>query len=97
MNFSLQVTPFSVVISLKKSFIKDKNGCVILPSKDIVTTTTSETEALKHRLDQLEKDLSFLKEKFHAKNKTFETAMLKIQSLERELDQRTGTYQERSL
>ena len=89
LNYSLQLTPFSAVISLKKSLIKDKNGCVILPSKDIFTTSTSETEGLKLRLDQVENDLSIVKEKYDAKNKAYETAMQKIQLLEKELDQKT--------
>ena len=32
LNFHLQVSPFSSIISLKKSFIKDKSGNLILPS-----------------------------------------------------------------
>ena len=32
LNFQLKVSPFSAVISLKKSFIKDKHGNVQLPS-----------------------------------------------------------------
>ena len=52
-------------------------------------TSTSETEGLKLRLDQVENDLSIVKEKYNAKNKAYETAMQKIQSLEKELDQKT--------
>ena len=33
MNFQLQLTPFSAVISLKKAFIKDQNGSYVLPNK----------------------------------------------------------------
>ena len=33
--------------------------------------------------------MSFVKEKYHAKNKAYETAILKIQSIEKELDQKT--------
>ena len=33
LNFQLQLTPFSAVISLKKAFIKDQNGSYVLPNK----------------------------------------------------------------
>ena len=31
LNFSMQLTPFSAVISLRKSFMMDKSGSVVLP------------------------------------------------------------------
>ena len=35
LNFQLQVSPFSALISIKKSFVKDKSGCLILPSATV--------------------------------------------------------------
>ena len=32
LNYHLQLSPFSAIISLKKSLIKDRTGCLILPS-----------------------------------------------------------------
>merc|ERR1712179_762962 len=32
LNFQIQVSPFSAIISLKKSFIKDKCGNLVLPA-----------------------------------------------------------------
>ena len=42
LNFYLKLSPFSATISIKKSFIKDENGCQVLPS--IVTKPNSEKD-----------------------------------------------------
>ena len=52
LNFSMQLTPFSAVISLRKSFVTDKSGFVVTPAvkkneanvKDIVKKIDSQLE-----------------------------------------------------
>ena len=50
LNFKLEISPFSAVISLKKSFIRDKSG-------NLLSSNPSETPAL-HRLDEENQILS---------------------------------------
>ena len=38
LNYQMQLSPFSAVISLKKSYIKDKMGNVLVPSNDMDAT-----------------------------------------------------------
>ena len=49
LNYHAQISPFSAVISVKKSFVKDYNGCSITPKTVSSTPVTEETaeEALK--------------------------------------------------
>ena len=46
LNFHLQLSPFSAVISLKKSLVKDKAGCYLLPSASSETYCDSKFMAL---------------------------------------------------
>lgn len=86
------------MISLKKSFIKDKNGDVIKQDDDPLNTFSQhETEVLEDKIEQLEKDLTVVKEKYHAKIQAYEMAMLKIQSLESELEQKHLVKNETSI
>ena len=64
LNFHLQMSPFSAVISLKRSLIKDKFGSFLLPS--IVTPKSSKNEIaalasknlmLENKVIALQKDL----------------------------------------
>ena len=65
LNFSLQITPFSAYITLKKSVIKDQNGVQAVPSPPILfllqqahqkmAELREETEQLKIKLDAAEK------------------------------------------
>ena len=60
LNFSMQLTPFSALISMRKSFMTDRSGSVILPEKS-QDQTICESDNL-----QLERNLNIL-EKEHAK------------------------------
>ena len=62
LNFSVQLTPFSAMISVKKSFVRDKVGTVILP--DMKPLGSCKEENLDVKNSQLEKNLQDL-EKTH--------------------------------
>ena len=51
LNFHLQQSPFSAVISIKKSFVKDKSGQILTPppqsKPDDIIHLESENQALK--------------------------------------------------
>lgn len=64
LNFQLQLSPFSAVISIKKSFVKDKLGNVLLPSQMSRQVSSENTAALLRKNDQLENDLADLTKKY---------------------------------
>ena len=39
LNFQLQLSPFTAYISLKKSFVRDKSGKVVVPSEPLFLNT----------------------------------------------------------
>ena len=55
LNFHVLISPFSAQISLKKSFVKDKNGSVRIPHS--LSSRQPEVMALETKVKQLEKDL----------------------------------------
>ena len=65
LNFSMQVTPFSALISLRKSFVTDTRGTAILPKnqqKDIVISESAKKERY-FKNDSMEEDLRIAVEK----------------------------------
>ena len=63
LNFQLQISPFSALISLKKSFIKDRSGNHILPIKQLNNKSRQSKdyiEALVARNFELETKLNCL-------------------------------------
>ena len=61
LNFQIQVSPFSALISLKKSFVKDKSGNLLLPSNRHVTS--KDTGELIDKNSKLEHDIMVLTKK----------------------------------
>ena len=59
LNFQCQVSPFSAVISLKKSLVKERNGFVRLPPRVTASKESDHTAlaALEKRNIKLEEDL----------------------------------------
>ena len=54
LNFQLQLSPFSAVISIKKSFVKEKDGSVHLPPPVLCDKVSeSDLDALKDRNEKL--------------------------------------------
>ena len=54
LNFHLQISPFSAVISIKKSFIRDKSGDIVLPPPILHHTQNQKFEELVAKNLQLE-------------------------------------------
>ena len=79
LNFSLQLTPFSAIISLKKSIITDKNGSPLVqpPCQDFSFS----------RYEQLESAHSELKINYEKSVSDLEDACIKIHALESQLKQ----------
>ena len=62
LNFCLQISPFAANISLKKSFLKDKSGNVLVPDHAYTETTFDENiAALVSKNLRLEKQNSTLR------------------------------------
>ena len=58
LNFHIQVSPFSALISLKKSFVKDQSGNVLLPSNR--HGSSENTRELVEKNSKLERDIMVL-------------------------------------
>ena len=75
LNYHLQESPFSAIISLKKSFITNKYGQVIFQSStDPSTNYYKENvayEELQLKIKQLESDLALVTEKLQNKSQGF--------------------------
>ena len=71
LNFHLQISPFSAVISIKKSFIRDKSGEVVLPPPNLRHTPDQKFENLVNKSLQLEKDFDNINKKYEV-SKHFE-------------------------
>ena len=68
LNFSMQLTPFSAVISLRKSFMMDKSGSVVLPftrenivKVEVENNKRENIEDLQSKVIECEKIISGLK------------------------------------
>ena len=86
LNFHLQISPFSAVISLKKSPVKDRSGTPILtPQANLPPSTVTEIAELASKNLQLEKDLFGLREDFAKCVDDHEDANNTIRSLENQL------------
>ena len=59
LNYQIQISPFSALISIKKSLIKDKSGKPRLPT-NISKSASKNIEALVEKNHELEKKLTFL-------------------------------------
>ena len=84
----LQISPFSAVISLKKSFLRDKSGAIRLtPASSKYSAATPEiTAALAAKNLQLEKDIENLRNDFQFTIADCESAYQKIKVLEDQLN-----------
>ena len=62
LNFHVQISPFSAVISLKKSLVRDRTGKLILPHKyqQNNQTTNEHIKTLVAKNNELEKELTNL-------------------------------------
>ena len=64
LNFQLQISPFSAIISLKKSLVKDKSGSLLLPpdsQRSLQDSTGVELATLVAKNNMLEHDMIILR------------------------------------
>ena len=83
LNFQLQVSPSAAVISLKKSFVKDKSG-VPLPRMRHLSDTSSKIEALEAELSSMHNEY----DRLVAKNKEASKIIDTLEKCLNERDQR---------
>ena len=59
LNYQLQLTPFSALVSLKKSFVKDKSGKFLFPNKNVINGEYLQYEncQLMNQIDSLNQKL----------------------------------------
>ena len=84
LNFQIQVSPFSALISLKKSFVKEKDGSLRLPTPPKSSShqsSRSETD-LTTRNEKLENDLNALRQKYEDVSEQYGEALTRIKSYE---------------
>ena len=86
LNFHLQISPFSAIISLKKSLIKDRSGVFLLPpnsppnaaSRNEISALASKNLMLESKVTSLQRDLENAVddcEAAHAKKKSLQTLL----------------------
>ena len=81
LNFQLQLSPFSAWISLKKSFIKDKEGVSIIPSSVPELYNSREVDGLKQKNQALETSLLSFQNAYHTVLQEHTKAVEVIESL----------------
>ena len=66
LNFQCQVSPFSALISLKESLVKERDGSVRLPPRVVARKESDHIAlaALKERNTKLERDLGTIRENY---------------------------------
>ena len=84
LNFHLQISPFSAVISIKKSLIRDKSGDVMLPPPTLCHAPNQELVDKNH---QLETDLININKKYEDAINDCVKANQSIKSLEKHISE----------
>ena len=79
LNYQLQLSPFSAMISLKRSLVKDKSGMPILPSNSSCASDEKKT-LLDHKL-HLEKELFSLQNDYKCVLNAHKNACATIETL----------------
>ena len=77
LNFSIQITPFSASITLKKSAQKDQNGCIIPPSPPLLFLLQN----VQHENRTLSDENYKLRTTLESLNKKYENTVLENASL----------------
>ena len=84
LNFNIQLTPFSALISIKKSFVTDKSGAVVLPDNAIQDNAQNKKLNVLS-VSQLERSLNDLQKNYTKSVGDYTDALETIQKLEDEL------------
>ena len=89
LNFQLQLSPFSAIISLKKTLVKDKFGSPLLPqtSSILLDNSMSEIAALTKKNLHLESVVKSLKSDYEISVLDCENSHKTIAQLEKEIEQ----------
>ena len=86
LNFHLQLSPFSAIISLKKSWVKDKTGTSLLrpptPTSILFQTHQIENEASAQKISKLETIIKSLRSDYEDSLRDCENAYRNIAKLE---------------
>ena len=85
LNFQIQISPFSALISLKKSLITDKSGVPLLPPSSPDHASSKEIATLATKNIMLEKKLNSLQRDYENAVDDSDAAHRTIKSLEKEL------------
>ena len=81
LNFHLQISPFSTLISMKKTPVKDRTGVPILPLHRPPQSSLAEIAVLASKNVKLEKDLMSLRQEYESCAEDCEAAHMTIKSL----------------
>ena len=85
LNFKIEISPFSAIIYLKKSYIKDQRGVRVLPSPK-----HEELDSFAIRLRELEEEKDLLKDKLEAAERENQTCNKIIKNLRLEIEQKSN-------
>ena len=83
LNFCIQESPFSLCINIRKSFIKNKDGKNLEPSRDILFNNNEVTTTEKVKLEE---EKSFLKDSNERLEQELQKYYEKVQDLNIKLD-----------
>ena len=87
LNYKLELSPFSAVINLKKSFIKDKSGNALQPiPMNYSSSQVNQLSFLKTRIHSLEIENEKLKADYRFTVNDCEEAHQAVAKLEREIE-----------
>ena len=85
LNYSINESPFSVTISIKKSFIKDKSGCVRGPKIDNICKLLDENKTLTDENQSLQADIGLHKSETKALKTTVKNLGITLEKKKSEL------------
>ena len=88
LNFQLQLSPYSAVISLKKTVIKDKSGAPVLPPTSYTTQPSGRpVETLIEKNKKLENELVCMQSTYDELVQKYNSACLSLSRLDSHIKQ----------
>ena len=97
LNYHLQVSPFSAVISIKKSFVKDRSGSLILPPGTVSASSNRKLDVCdKESQAKLQQDLEILQQKHEDILTELTSAYERIELLKKKNQEQENTINELS-
>ena len=83
LNYQIQMSPFSAVISLKKSLVRYKSGSVSIPDMNVVTLNDADDNSYKK-----DEDFDLLRREHEKLTAKYESAIKTIKTLEQDINNR---------